>query len=116
MSRPVSAGPNRKVLSTMNDIAPRFTIEGTAHRVSKKTLPASDDASQPARTVANVVVLTSGGGFAEVYIDEANLAACPVQGDDVCWLVDVNVWNRTSQSGNRFGVLRVRFVESRVAA
>src|SRR4051812_46116179 len=100
----------------MSDIAPRFTIEGTAHRVTKKTLPASQDGSTPARTVANVIVLTSGGGFAEVYMAEEDLAACPVQGADVCWLTDVSVWNRSTASGSRFGVLRVRFVESRVAA
>lgn len=100
----------------MNDIAPRFTVEGTAHRVTKRTLPASEDGSRPARTVANVIVLTSGGGFAEIEFDEANLASCPAVGQVICWYADVDLRRYKSQDGSWRAVLRVRFVEDRLTA
>jgi len=88
------------------DIAPRMTISGTAHRVTEGNTTATE--SSPARPCGNVVVLTDGGGFAEVYVDPDHITSLPKQGDRVLWTVDVSVWNKTLTNGQRFGILRVR--------
>lgn len=97
------------------NIAPRFQVEGIAHRVDAKTLSATD--TLPARDVANVMILTDGGGFAELYIGPEDMAACPVAGQRVRYSCDVSIWNRKTQDGSRtYPVLMVRFVADLDAA
>ena len=96
-------------------IAPRMKVEGTAHRVEKRTLAATD--THQARTVANVVVLTDGGGFIEVYIDSEKMVDCPDQGARLAWLCDVGLWNRQRRDGaGTYATLHVKLVESVLAA
>ena len=92
------------------DIAPRMTISGTAHRVTEGNTTATE--SSPARPCGNVVVLTDGGGFAEVYLDPDQVKHLPKQGERVLWTCDVSVWNKTLTNGQRFGILRARLAEA----
>lgn len=96
-----------------NNIPPRMTITGTAHRVTPSVSKARED--RPAQPVANVVVLTDGGGFADVYLDPEHVAAgcTPKQGDRILWTCDVDLWTRTgSQSGTWYSTLFVRLIDA----
>ncbi|MDX6273030.1 MAG: hypothetical protein QOJ92_240 [Frankiales bacterium] len=100
------AGPN---------IAPRFAVQGIAQRVERRTIPATD--TLPAREVANVVVLTTGGGFAEVYFPTEALAYLPVQGEEIAYEVEVAIWNRTRRDGQgTYATLNVKAVKDLNAA
>lgn len=98
------------------NIPARATITGSVHRVTPSATAARDDrAPQP---VANVVVLTDGGGFCEVYLDPEKVAAgcTPKVGDRVLWVCDVDTWTRTNQQGNRYTRLFVKLADAYDAA
>lgn len=82
------------------NIPPRITVEGVAHRVSERTYEPNDK-YPTARTVADVVVLTTGGGFAEVRVPSEKLDDCPEQGERVELHCDLYTFLRTNESSGR---------------
>lgn len=92
-------------------IAPRMTVSGIAHKVTTRDIQGTE--TTQARKVADVVVLTDGGGFAEVYIDSTMLSDLPGQGERVLWSVDVALWNRRRRDGNgTYATLFTKLIEA----
>jgi hypothetical protein len=91
------------------NIPARATIDGVVHRVDPRELAATD--TLPARTVADVLVLTDGGGFASVYVPDAK-GGCPGQGERVSLTCDISVWNRNRRDGNgTYPQLYIKFAQ-----
>ena len=92
-------------------IAPRLALYGLVHRIdNRRTSPDDDGVVREARSV---VVLSDGGGFAEVYVGPDDIAAVPRVGEPVAWVCDVSVWNRRTRDGERtYATLSFRFVQA----
>jgi hypothetical protein len=72
-------------------IDPRIVVVGTVHRVTPKTFEATSDRS--ARTIADVCILTDGGGLIEVRLEDPSTVDKPEVGKRVAWAADVSVFS-----------------------
>jgi hypothetical protein len=77
----------------MANIAARLILTGTVMRIDASDMPASADGRFAARRSVKALVLTDGGGFAEVTFSEPNQASWAERsldgGSRVNWTVDL---------------------------
>lgn len=101
------------------DVAPRVRIRGVVQRVenfrSKTRVDSDTGEVTGGEPAARVLLLTDGGGFAEVYVGPDDLRQVPEETPaEIDWMVDLSIFSRTgvSKAGQPYKIpnLSMRFV------